>query len=152
MTEMDRPEDRLEGLIKRMMDLPLRGKPPEGIGLSFPKIVFLGWVARSPGCGVLDIAKGLDLAPPTVSVGVRKLVKEGFLERRRDPNDKRARPLFLTEKGEALSESVMAHQREAMKLFLSGLSPQEQAQLLDLLERAVSSVEDKLGTSPQETG
>ncbi len=140
------PENRLLALLRHMTTLPLM-RLPEDIGLSPPAVGLLSWVDRTPGCGVLDIAKGLHLAPPTISVGIRKLEKEGWLERRRDPADRRARPLYITPKGEELMLRVRAHRAEMLKFFLSGLSPVEQDQLLDLLDRAITKMAENLGTN-----
>ena len=78
---------------------------------------------------------------PTVSVGVRRLIKDGWMEQRDDPNDGRARPLFLTEKGDAFVNSIRQHRTQTIKLFLSGLSTDEQEQLISLLDRAINALE-----------
>jgi DNA-binding MarR family transcriptional regulator len=139
------PENRLLALLRHMGTLPLM-RLPETVELSPPAVGLIGWVDRSPGCGVLDIAKGLHLAPPTISVGIRKLEKSGWLERRHDPNDRRARPLYLTPKGEELMQRVRAHRTQMLKFFLDGLPPTEQEQLLDLLERAISIMAENLAS------
>jgi len=70
------------------------------------------------------------------------LVKGGWLERHNDPHDKRAKPLYLTEKSETLLEQLRMHQREASKVFLSGLDLQEQETFLSLFDKALSNVEE----------
>ncbi len=146
------PETRLLELLQAMKSMPFLHLP-EGIHLSPPAITLLGWVARSPGKGVLDIAKDLSLSPPTVSVGIRRLARGGWLERRSDPQDRRARPIYLTPKGEEVMKQVHQHRTQMLRFFLSGLSTSEQEQLVHLLERAVSSMEEALkkdGQSPHQ--
>ena len=135
-----KPENRMLDLLKRMSRLSVM-KPPSESPLSMSQVAMLNWVARSPGCGVREIAQGLCVTPPTISVGVRKLVKDGWLEQREDPQDRRARPLFLTEKGDAFVEFVQQHHTQTIKAFLSGLSIHEQEQLISLLDRAISALE-----------
>ena len=135
-----KPENRMLDLLKRMSRLPVM-KPPSESPLSMPQVAMLNWVARSPGCGVREIAQGLHVTAPTISVGVRKLIKDGWLEQREDPQDRRARPLFLTEKGDAFVEIIQQHRSQTIKLFLSGLSNSEQEQLISLLDRAISALE-----------
>ena len=135
------PENQMIDLFRRMGRLPMM-KPPNESPLSMPQATMLNWVARSPGCGVREIAQGLHVTPPTVSVGVRRLVKDGWLEQRNDPNDRRARPLFLTEKGQAFVDMIQKHRTAMIRLFLSGLSADEQEQLISLLDRAVSALEN----------
>ena len=137
------PENRLLNQIRKIGMLPLL-RIPEGVALSPPSIALLSWVSRTPGCGVLEIAKGLQLSAPTISVGIRRLVKDGWLERRDDPNDRRARPLFLTPKSETLMVEIRKHRSEMLSFFLSGLNIEEQNQLLNLMERAINQMEKRL--------
>lgn len=140
MTNNTQPENQMLNLLKRMIDLPMM-KPPSESPLSMPQITMLNWVARSPGCGVRDIANGLHVTPPTVSVGIRRLVRDGWLEQRSDPDDRRARPIFLTDKGNELTETIREHRAQMLKHFLSGLASDEQEQLICLLDRAISALE-----------
>jgi DNA-binding MarR family transcriptional regulator len=140
MTDFQKPEEQMMKLLKRMSALPMTA-PPKESPISMPQAALLNRVARSPGCGVLDIAKGLNLTPPTVSVGIRRLIKDGWLEQRTDPHDRRSRPLYLTEKGENFVGKMKNHRTKMLKLFLSGLSSEEQEQLVCLLDRAVGALE-----------
>ncbi len=141
MTENQKPEIQVMKLLQRMSALPMMA-PPKESPISMPQAALLNRVARFPGCGVLDIAKGLNLTPPTVSVGIRRLIKDGWLERRSDPHDRRARPLYLTAKGADFVSAMNDHSTKMLKLFLSGLSNEEQEQLIGLLDRAVSALEN----------
>ena len=143
MPTTETPEARLLSLFRQIRNLPVL-HIPEDINLSPTAFFLLNWVSRSPGCGVLDIAKGMSLAPPTISVGTRRLVKAGCLERRQDPQDRRGKPLFLTPEGEAIIQHVRQHRYQMLKLFLSGMTPDEQTQLLNLLEKAVTAMEASL--------
>ena len=145
----DNLENRLLALLRRLGTLPLL-HVRINITLSPPAIAQLTWVSRFPGCGVLDIAKGLHISPPTVSVAINRLVKDGWLERRNDPNDLRARPIFLTAKGETMIAHVRQHRSEMLSFFLSGLTADEQEQLLSLMERAVTEMERNLNEKDSE--
>jgi len=63
--------------------------------VTMPQLILLDWIAASPGCGIQEIATGLGLTAPTVSVGVRRLETAELLEHRPDPQDGRAIQLFL---------------------------------------------------------
>jgi len=140
------PETRFINLFKQLSNLPLLHLP-EDVELSMPAITLLSWVFRSPGCGVLDIAKGLQLSPPTISVGIRRLIKGGWLERGIDPTDRRAHPLYLTPSGDALMKRVRDHRTQMLRIFLSGLTVDEQEQLLELLDRGLVAVEESMQTN-----
>ena len=146
MASSDTPESRMEALLQRLSALRLM-RLPTHFELSPPLVAALYWISRHPGCGVQELAEGLKVTPPTVSVGVRRLIKESWLECRRDPDDKRAKPLYITEKSETLLKQLRMHQRAAMKEFLSGLMPEEQETFLTLFDKAVSQVENNLRES-----
>jgi DNA-binding MarR family transcriptional regulator len=137
------PESQLQELLQRLQSLRLL-RMPKDVELSPPMIALLAWVSQSPGCGVLELADELNVTPPTVSIGVRRLVRDGWLVQRRDPNDRRAKPLFLTKKSEALVAQFRSHQSKVLGLFLSGLSRPEQEQFLVLFEKAVGTMEETL--------
>lgn len=132
-------EARFLNILKRLSTLP-HLQLPDDIKLSRPAIALISWIGTFPGSGVVDIADGLGLSPPTISVGIRRLVKEGWLERRRDPEDGRSRLIYLTPKGDDFINRLRAHQTKMFKVFLSKLNQEEQETLLDLLERALDSI------------
>ena len=126
-------------LFDRLRRLAFSQHPLQDSGVTMPQLALLDWVAASPGCGVQEIADGLGLTAPTVSVGVRRLEKAGLLERQPDPQDGRAIQLFLTTQGQALCQRARAFRRDKMQRLLKGLTPEESATLLTLLERAISA-------------
>src|SRR5690242_10328070 len=65
------------------------------------QIELLRLVETQPGIGVGEAAGALHLAPNTVSTLVGELVTLGLLERRRDPGDRRAARLELTDAAHA---------------------------------------------------
>ncbi len=138
------PEERFVELIKRISEVPLTFLPDD-LELSRSAVPLLMWVSRSPGCGVLDIARGLQLSAPTISVGIHRLVKDGWLERRRNPNDHRVRPLFLTVKGENMAQRIKTHRRKVFRLFLAGLTPDEQQQFFKLMEKTINAIVESMG-------
>jgi DNA-binding MarR family transcriptional regulator len=118
------------------------GQPPfEEVDISSAQLGLIEWVAAAPGCSLQDLAAGLALTAPTVSVAVRRLEEAGLLERRPDPQDRRALRLFLTEAAVALVERVARYRHTKAHRLLASLAPEEQRQLLALLERALSASE-----------
>jgi len=135
-------ERRLVDLMNRLRGVGPGLPPFEGVPITPAQLFLLDWVATSPGCRIREMADGLRLTPPTVSVGVRRLEEAGLVERRPDPKDRRAVRLFLTAEGEALYQRVQEFRRRKAQRLLAGLSPQEQETLLNLLERAISMAEE----------
>ena len=130
---------RLLGLINRLFKLALDQNPLEDSGITTPQLALLDWVAACPGCSVREIADGLELTPPTVSVGVRRLEKAGVLERHADPADKRSVRISTTAQGQGLHERALEFRLGKMQRLLSGLTGKEAASLLALIEKAIDA-------------
>ena len=128
--------ERLLDLFNRLLKLALDQHPLQDSGITAPQLALLDWVAAQPGCSVREIADGLDLSPPTVSVGVRRLEKADVLERRTDPTDKRSVRISTTTQGQELHERALLFRLEKMQHLLGGLSEEETAVLLALLEKS----------------
>jgi DNA-binding MarR family transcriptional regulator len=133
-------EERFFAVMKRLRRLGLDAQPL-GAAVSPAQMSLLDWIAASPGCGVQDIADGMRLTPPTVSVGVRKMEEGNLVERKPNPQDGRSVQFFLTRRGQALQRQIQNAHRQKFRRLLAGLNPQEQETLLQLLERALRSAE-----------
>ena len=133
--------DRFLNLMMRVRKLGLDTNALEIEAVTPAQITVLDWIAASPGCGVQEVADGLGLTPPTVSVGVRKMEESGLVERKPNPSDKRSVQFFLTERGRAIQEKIQSAHRRKFRHLLAGLTAQEQETLIQLLERAIQTAE-----------
>lgn len=137
-------EEQFFILMRRLRSLALDDHPEGNETVSPARMALLDTIAGMPGCGVGDIAAELDLTPPTVSVGIHRLEESGFVERKPDPQDGRSIRLFLTRRGQALQRQIRSKHLKKFRLLLSGLPPEEQQELLDLLQRALNAAEAKV--------
>lgn len=135
------PEVKFFELMKRIRKLGLATYSLEDGAASPAQMALLDWIATNPGCCLQDIANGLGLTPPTVSISVRKMEQSGKVERKSNPVDRRSVQFFLTKRGQALQEKIQNSQHKRFRYLLAGLTSQEQEELLELLERALTSAE-----------
>ncbi len=141
--EITQAGNRFLSLMNRLRKLGL-GNSALGTALVSPaQMALLDWIAASNGCGVQDIAGGLNLTPPTVSVGVRRLEEAGLLKRKPNPQDKRSVQFFLTARGQTVQQHSQNFRRKKLELILSGLTQQEQETLLGLLGKALQAAESR---------
>jgi len=135
--------DRLISVLNRMRNIRLMEMNPEKVDITLPQLDLMLFIMRagSEGYHIQDIAEGMRLSTPTVSVAVKKLEDQGWLNRQPDPDDKRASIITLSEKCRKTLNKVKDHQRQTMELFLQGISSDEQQQLIELLDRAVTFAE-----------
>ncbi|MBT6592506.1 MAG: MarR family transcriptional regulator, partial [Porticoccaceae bacterium] len=66
---------------------------------------------------------------------VDRLERNDWVERRQDPQDRRAKRVFLTDKVEPLIEKIKLVGIEVRESALKGISASERQQLTDLLSR-----------------
>jgi DNA-binding MarR family transcriptional regulator len=83
------------GGVRRRLRRSARAKVG-GEPLTGSQVEVLRLVETQPGVGVRDAAAALHLAPNTVSTLVGGLAAAGLLDRRPDPDDRRATQLHLT--------------------------------------------------------
>jgi len=74
-------------------------------GLSMPQFGILMNLHYRHTCGVSDISEHMEISAAAASQLVEKLVQSGLLERKEDPNDRRAKLLTLSERGLTLIET-----------------------------------------------
>jgi DNA-binding MarR family transcriptional regulator len=140
----DGTEARLMRLMRRIWQMPAGDFQKGQADVTLPQLRLIRFVSQNAGCHLQDIADGLGLTPPTVSVAIRKLEEGGWLERRPDPEDGRATCVFLTEESDRVVREAVAHQKKITEIFFSGLSSAEQDLMLDLMEKGILSVERHL--------
>ena len=143
---------RLIALIDRLRQLDLEHNPLDRLRISVAQVLLLNWLARCPGCRIGELAEGLGLTPPTVSVSVRRLERRRLIHREADADDQRAIRLYLTEKGQALHDTIGIFRQRKMQQLLAGLGEEERSVFLFLFEKALDAaeinVESPLGDEP----
>lgn len=75
------------------------------------------------------------LTSGSISLGIDRLEKDGLLERRPAPDDKRVKTVHLTPKGRELIERALVDHQAAMERAVSILGSDQRATLVDLLRR-----------------
>ena len=82
-----------------------------------------------------ELSRYFHVDKATAGRAIKKLVDEGYVERRRNPNDRRAYQVFLTEKGEQTGTVVMKILRELTEVLMSDFTNEESELFLDILDR-----------------
>jgi DNA-binding MarR family transcriptional regulator len=80
--------------------------------VSVPQIGALFHIRSKGSCGVTDVGDDLGVTSAAASQMLERLVQNGLVERREDPDDRRAKRIVLTEEGHRLVRaSMQARQR-----------------------------------------
>jgi MarR family transcriptional regulator for hemolysin len=78
---------------------------------------------RSEGLKQSELAEILDIQPITLTRLIDRLCDNGLIERRNDPNDRRAKRLFLTPAARPLLDRLNGLSTRMMARVLEGVSP-----------------------------
>ena len=99
-------------------------------GMTRAKWAVLARLDRFEGLKQTELAEMLDLQPITLTRLLDGLANNGLIERRPDPDDRRAKRLFLTPAARPLLERLTALGEGLMETALAGLEPSDVDALL----------------------
>ncbi len=116
------------------------------IGVTRPQWRTLTILRRNEGINQGGLAELLEVEPITLCRMVDRLEEAGLVERRRDPEDRRAWQIYLTDKARPLIEKLSVIADGLFDLALDGISESEREALQDTLDR----IRTNLGTEPTE--
>lgn len=129
----------------------------QGFGFGRAHHRVLHFVNRHPGMRVTDLLDILRITKQSLGRVLRELVDQGFIDSRAGASDRRQRLLYLTPKGEALTQEFVAIQsrrirraleesggesRELVRRFLVAMiDPEDRSSTEKLIARADQAVE-----------
>lgn len=96
-----------------------------------------------------EIEYWFQLKNPTVSGILNRLEEKGYITRRRNPEDGRYRIIELTEKGDQVLDDMGEDARSMDEKIYDCMTAEEQAMLLELLERILANMSENDGRSPE---
>src|SRR5215475_8085679 len=99
-------------------------------GISRAQWAVLMRIDRNEGLKQTELADMLDLQPITLTRLLDRLSENGLIERRADPDDRRAKRLFLTPAARPLLERLSGLGEDIMETALAGVDRSEVATLL----------------------
>jgi DNA-binding MarR family transcriptional regulator len=89
-----------------------------------------------------ELAARLRVEPSTATRAVQRLESDGLVERFTSPQDGRVVLVRITDEGRRRHDAVAERRSIAMMHILSEFDPQERAQLADLMDRLIASIDD----------
>lgn len=105
------------------------------LGLSLAQCKVLAYLQRNEGISQIRLAELTDTDPMTLARVLARMERHGWIERRPDPADRRARTLFLRGPAMELLQRIWRVADRARADAMAGISATDRSQLMDLLER-----------------
>jgi MarR family transcriptional regulator for hemolysin len=103
---------------------------------------------RSEGLKQSELAELLDLQPITLTRLLDRLAENSLIERRADPNDRRANRLFLTAEARPLLERLSTLGEDMMGTVLEGLDAKSMERLLRDLDLMKDNLRGAISRNP----
>ena len=113
-------------------------------GMTRAQWAVLARLEHAEGLKQTELAEMLDLQPITLTRLVDRLCANGLIERRADPDDRRAKRLFLTEEARPLMDRLAVFGEEIMGEVLAGIDAGEVKLLLGKLGRAKENLREAI--------
>lgn len=144
---MDPSHDNLSFLLADVSRLFRRSiaQRLEGSELTFVQARVLVHLARDPGLRQVELAARLEVQPITLARVLDELERRGFVERRVDPDDRRAWRVFVTDRAQDALASVRRIGATARAQALAGVPPAQVDILLHALARMRRNLVDGSG-------
>jgi DNA-binding MarR family transcriptional regulator len=96
-------------------------------------------IAEEPGRGQRQLATRMGVDAATFGQMIEFLERKRLIERQIDPDDRRARQLFVTRKGAELRNRLRPSLIAAQERLLAPLSKTERSALMDMLVRVIEA-------------
>lgn len=99
-------------------------------------------LAERPGAKAVDVARFLGVAPTTQQAVMDRLVSSGLVSRTDHPESARSKAHALTAAGQDLVAAILRQDVANMKTMLACLAPDEQRQVVRLVEKVAAHLGD----------
>ena len=121
------------------------------LGMTRAQWAVLARVERSEGLKQCELADTLDLQPITLTRLIDRLCDGGLIERRSDPDDRRAKRLYLTPAARPVLDGLTRLGQDIMATVLVGIEPAAVEQLLALLLTLKTNLRGAIAKRANET-
>jgi DNA-binding MarR family transcriptional regulator len=115
-------------------------------GIGFVRPAYLGSLMnlwREDGLKMIDLGRRAGLEPSTMTGLLDRMERDGLVERRPDPADRRVLKIFLTEAGAKTRETVVRIVDETLTGIFSGIDADEIEALKKLMHKVLANVREE---------
>jgi len=116
-------------------------------GLTLAQAYVLNYLFRQDGLTQIELAEHMDVGTVTVSGLVDRLEARGWVKRKTDVKDRRAKQVWLTRESDAVRKEMIKQFKELNNVTLDGITDDEIEVLCDLLSRVRKNLSTNLDRS-----
>lgn len=105
------------------------------LGMTFTQCKVLVFLSRNEGTTQAKLAEASDTEPMTLVRVLDRMERDGWIERRPDPADRRAYRLHLNPASSPVLKEILSIAEKARNEAMAGLSAEQREQMTAMLER-----------------
>ncbi len=135
----------LQRLVRQFVD-----KEASRYGTTRAQWAVLSKLARSEGLKQAELAELMDIQPISLTRLIDRLCDSGLIERRPDPNDRRANRLYLLPAAQPVLKSLAERRADIMRVALGEMSVADARRLVaqldtvkDNIRKAIQAQDDR---------
>lgn len=128
------------GMISRALD-SISNIEFKELNLTKGQYLYLVRICEHPGIIQEKLLELIKVDRSTAARAVQKLEANGFIEKREDPQNKKTKKLFPTEKGNAAYPFIKKENIHSDRMAMDGFSEEEKEMAFSLLQRIRKNVE-----------
>jgi DNA-binding MarR family transcriptional regulator len=125
------------GLLSQLNRVVYRRATEDVIGMKLKQLITLELLVKNEGCLQQELGATLMVDPNNCVLLLNDLDERGYVERQRDPQDRRRHIVVITAAGQKALAKAEAKLEALEGEVLINLDPAEREQLRDLLARAM---------------
>lgn len=111
----------------------------KSVGLNFTSLSILSALYETENCTQKMLCEQCFLPKQTVNAAITAFYKNGWIQMRELPEDRRNKTIHFTEEGRREAERIMWKVRQSERSAMGGLSEQEREQMVALTRRYVTA-------------
>lgn len=128
------------GMIERALD-SISNIEFKDINLSNLQFLYVVRIYEHPGIIAEQLANLIKVDRTTLARAVRRLEKQGYVYRESDPDNKKIKHLYVTEKGKQIYSFIIRENSHSNEVALQGFTPEEAQQVHDYLKRIRQNID-----------
>lgn len=110
--------------------------------ITMPQFVVMDFLHRAGECKMSDIAKSINVTTAAMTGLIDRLVRDGYVIRSNDPEDRRIVNIKLTLKGTRVVVNMIEKRKEVTINMFRAISAEERKQYLDILMHIKDHMKD----------
>jgi DNA-binding MarR family transcriptional regulator len=131
-------ENTIRQITHLLSDMEAEAFRVEGFAeLSMRQVLYMDTIARMGHPSFGELAEALGVSRPSVTTLVGKLIRNGYLDKIQDGEDRRSFHIILTDKGNQFTQTHQSMHIRIVEALTSRLKENEVKQLSELLHKAI---------------